>query len=323
MSRLGVIKIRSETAGFLKLEAVKLDSEGNEISRRALTDWFPNIITDQGLDRMGDNADWLKWCQVGAGNATPTALDTGLVSRIAGTITVTTISSGAQATAPYFGWCQKTFRFGAGVAAGNIAEVGVGWASSGTTLYSRALVLDGGGSPTTVTVLSDEALDVTYQHRVYPPLTDTVGVININGIDYTYTVRAAGVTKGMSLSNGTITDRYGWGIGTSFIGTLEGNNATLHHAYATSGSINASITGIPSGTYNEASTDTDAAYSVGTLSRAATITFSLTNANFAGGIEAFRIGYYWSTFQVGFSPKLPKLSSNNLSLGFSHSWARH
>jgi hypothetical protein len=317
------VHIKTEEAGFFKFEAVKLASDGSEISRRTLVDWFPNIITDQGLDRMGDNDDWLTACQVGTGNTTPTALDTGLVARIAGTTTSVSNSNGAQASAPYYGWAQKTFRFGAGTATGNIAEVGVGWSTSGTTLYSRALVLDGGGSPTTITVLADEALDVTYQHRTYPPLSDVVGTITVNGIAYNYTARACGVTKGMSLSSGVVTDQYGWGLGVSFTGALFGNKAVLFHGYACSGTINASITGIPSGSYYESSTRSDSAYSAGSLTRSATITFSLSNANAAGGLEAFRIGYYWSTFQVGFSPKLPKTSSNNLSMVFSHSWARH
>ena len=86
------VQIKTEEAGFFKFEAVKLAPDGSEISRRTLADWFPNIITDQGLDRMGDNNDWMSACQVGTGNTTPTALDTGLVARIAGTTTSVQLS---------------------------------------------------------------------------------------------------------------------------------------------------------------------------------------------------------------------------------------
>jgi hypothetical protein len=318
-----MISITTEAEGLFKLEAVTLSPDGREISRRVLADWFPNIITDQGLDKMGDNDNWMNYCQVGSGNTTPTALDTSLVARIAGTSAFTDRSSGAQATAPYFGWAQKTFRFGAGAAAGNIAEVAVGWASSGANIYNRALVLDGDGLPTTVTVLSDEALDVTFQHRVYPPLVDVTGTIDINGTPYDYTVRACNVTRGMVVSGSGANAEYGWGLGVNFLGEIDGADARLFHAWATSGVINASITGGPSGTFNEASSKTDNAYSAGSLSRSASIVFGLTNANFAGGIAAFRIGYNWATYQVGFSPKIPKDGTNNLSMAFSHSWARH
>jgi hypothetical protein len=65
------LKIRSKVAGYYKLEAVKLDKAGNEVSRRVVADWFPNLITNQGLNRMGANADYLSNCQVGSGSDAP------------------------------------------------------------------------------------------------------------------------------------------------------------------------------------------------------------------------------------------------------------
>ena len=58
----------------------------------------------------------------------------------------------------------------------------------------RALILDGGGSPTTLTILSDETLDVTYTIRVYPPTTDVTGSITLDGVSYGYTIRPCNVS---------------------------------------------------------------------------------------------------------------------------------
>ena len=159
-----MITMQHETqcAGWFKIEATRPDG-----TRRVLADWFPNLILNGGLDRMGANPDYLSWCQVGSGSTAPVAAQTALVNRIAGTSTQQNNVSGAQASAPYYGWYRRTYRFAQGVAAGNLSEVGVGWATSGS-LFSRALILDGGGSPTTITVLSDEVLDVTYELRRYP-----------------------------------------------------------------------------------------------------------------------------------------------------------
>src|SRR5690606_13285763 len=46
-------------------------------------------------------------------------------------------------------------------------EIGTGWTASGETLFSRALVKDEAGNPTAITVLEDEQLRVTWEHRRY------------------------------------------------------------------------------------------------------------------------------------------------------------
>jgi hypothetical protein len=59
-----------------------------------------------------------------------------------------------------------TWRFGEGIAAGNIAEVGLGWGNA--TLWNRARIKDAQGKPTVITVFADEYLDVVSEIRVYP-----------------------------------------------------------------------------------------------------------------------------------------------------------
>ena len=99
---------------------------------RSDTGWFTNLLTDAGLNFMGANANWLRWCKVGSGTATPANSDTSLASFIAATNSVQSEVSAAQSTAPYYSSRTIVYRFAAGDAAGNLSEVGIG-ASSDTT----------------------------------------------------------------------------------------------------------------------------------------------------------------------------------------------
>lgn len=295
-----MITMQHETqcAGWFKIEAIRPDG-----TRRVLADWFPNLILDGGLDRMGANANYLSWCQVGSGSTAPVAAQTALVNRIAGTNTVQASSTGAQASAPYYGWARRTYRFAQGVAAGNLSEVGVGWATSGS-LFSRALILDGGGSPTTITVLSDEVLDVTYELRRYPGTVDLTGTVVLDGVTHNWVSRAAGVTTA---------------------GVWTGTGAmVLDAAQSFSGNIGAVTALNPSGTSGSL-TATALAYSAGSYTRAATVSAGLGDSNLSGGIRSIIV---WSNvvgtsrYQIQFDPAIPKDNTKVLSLTIQHSWAR-
>jgi len=196
--------LNTQVAGEYKLVAVQPDG-----TERILANWFPNLITNAGLNRMGTASDYTNNCQVGTGSTTPQFTDTALVSSLAAQSSVTTTST-SEATAPlYQRTITKRFRFNTGVATGNLTEVGVGWATTGS-LFSRALILDGSGNPTTVTVLSTETLDVYYRLTIYPYINDITGTIELGGEEYSYTMRAAsldtllGVTSSASTVNSSL-----------------------------------------------------------------------------------------------------------------------
>jgi hypothetical protein len=273
---------------------------------------FPNLITDGGLDRMGANADWLTWCQVGSGSTAPSVTDGSLVNRIAGSNTKQASANGNLSADPYYAWTRNTYRFGTGVATGNLSEVGIGWASTGS-LFSRALILDGLGDPTTITILADETLDVTYEFRYYPNLTDITGTTAFTGNlagSYDWVLRPAQVTGSTR-----------WQTATN--GTSMGNMDTVVSGFvnAYNGALGA-VTSFPSGTAASASSLTAAAYSAGSYSRAADIGFALNNGNLSGGISALRFKLGIGTFQIGFTPAIPKTASDTLTLTVSHTWAR-
>jgi len=299
------LKCKSGVRGFYRIEAVKPDG-----TRREIGGWFENLITNGGLDRMGDQSDWLTFCQVGSGSVDPTFAGSTLTNRVAGTSNSPSTVSGSQASSPYFTWRRNVYRFNAGTATGNLSEIGIGWASSGG-LFSWSLIKDTDGSPTTITIQSDEILDVTYEVRMYPITTDSTGVLNIAGTDYNYIVRAANVT-----SNNNTT---GWEIaqnGTSARSVGGGTGATR----TGEGSIGL-ITGSSGGAVNRDGGSTSA-YVAGSYENTAQFTWNIGSSNFATGIGSIRWIHGWGNFQIGFTPKVPKTNTDVFTITVKHTWAR-
>tara|TARA_R110001606_G_C15330447_1_gene645519 strand:- start:607 stop:1533 length:927 start_codon:yes stop_codon:yes gene_type:complete len=306
------MRIHEEVEGWYKIEAIKPDG-----SRRVLADWFPNLITDAGLEYMGDGADWMRYCKVGSGSTTQSVLDTALAARIASSDLQQATASGAQSTEPYYAWRRRTVRFAEGVAAGNLSEVGMGWASEGS-LFSRALILDSEGDPTTITVAADEILDVTYEFRFYPKTTDDTGSVilsgNIGG-EYNYVMRASAVTSSSTVG-GWATDE--WGISMGSAGPFK-------RCTAFSGDIG-EITGAPSGSSQYVSF-ASLGYEAASLERKFVATFGPNDANIAGGIRSFQMKMGVGSFQFrvgleGTDAPIPKTDQDELSLTFMHSWGR-
>lgn len=270
---------------------------------------FPNLILDVGLDRMGVGS-YLDVCRVGTGNSTPTVLQTQLDNKIASTSTTVADAYGAQPTAPYYGWRRKTFRFAAGTATGNLSEVGVGWGNITTdnTIYCRARILDGVGAPTTINILADEALDVIYEIRAYPPLTDVVvSDLDLGMSTHTATVRAASVTN----------DAF-WGADLGSQVWFVGNLWTPLY----NGTIGA-ITTTPSGSVYSYADPTNLSYVPLSRTKKSNLNLGLTQANLAGGIVSLSTRTTIGRYQIGFSPAIDKTASRTLRLDLQVSWGRY
>ena len=171
------IKEKMGTCGRFNLIVRK--AQTNEIVRE--TGWFDNLVLDQGLDAMA-NGSWFASCKVGTGNSTPVATQTQLDAYKALSINVQTETRGASSVAPYYKWSRKTFRFKAGDFNNtNLSEVaiGLGGTGDGAGIWNRALIKDGLGNPTVLTVLADEVLDVLCEIRVYQSQADINGHFNL------------------------------------------------------------------------------------------------------------------------------------------------
>lgn len=284
-----------------------LDGKTRKVKRS--TDWMPNLITDIGLDRIGSGSSIGPFCRIGTGTTAPANADTQLVSQSAQTSTIVGTPSTLNAGAPdYQTTYTATFEFALGAVVGNMAEIGMGWASTGATLFSRARIVDGGGSPTTITVLASEILQATYRVSLYPTLTDSAGVVTLSGVNYNYTSRVyqAGFVRNINLGN--------W-LG----GTLS--------AQAFDAAALASITATLSGPTSTLTAGTLQAYSNGTYQRDFTISAAIAVGNLSGGIDVIvtylgnSLGPIFNT-QTLFSPAIPKDSTKTLNMTWRISWAR-
>lgn len=307
---------------------------------------FDNLITNIGIDRFGvDSYDsarnvggWLiPVMYVGSGNATPAVTDTAMAGQVAWTSTIQSAVGTPIITGNGGHRWVVTYRFAMGTAAGTLAEVGTGWGSpsSANSLFSRALIRDMSGNPTTLTILSDEILDVTYTITInYPP--ESTGTIVLNGQTHTWVMRSAEADI-MPTQFVSQTSIRGY-THPSYDGNYESSIRYLNNVEAWAGGATlGTITGAPSGTSLGALpasfVSTDGVYN----SSLKTITYSvgadLNSWNHANGIGVIAFGFSQSKymgnnfdsstyssmfkFQISFNPPIPKTASQRLRLDFN------
>lgn len=304
------MKFESKSSGHFRLERLKVDCDNNVIESTCekLAD-FTNLITDIGLVRMGTNADYLNFCRIGSGSATPVFADEQLGAQLASVGSPVKVNK-TKSTEPYYAYSERTFTFGVGVAAGNISEVGIGWEAGGPTLFSRSLIKDELGNPITLTILSDEVLRVVYEHRYYPPLTDVTGTFTLTGNlggEYSYVARAANAGNNSYWSAHLSQSSSGTGSGLSW--------------YLHNGTISSSITGSPSGTSLSGAQNAVVSSASGN-SASFSYPLGLTIGNLTGGISAMVAHLGNGRFQFQFTPPIPKTADDLLSLNFTHTWGR-
>lgn len=287
-----------------------LESVNPETGKRTpLSGWSPNVMLTSGMNEMA-NFSWFTACQVGNDNTTPTSGDTGLLGYVAGTSTVITTDFGAQASAEFYGWKRKTFRFPVGSVSGNLTEVGVGWnVANGAYLVSRALVVDVNGVPNAATPKIDEYLDITAEVRCYPQLTQSTGNVDFNSVSYAYTLISSEVTSSTA-----------WA---SNIGEAMGNVCLLTSDWVAYDGAIGTIEQAPSGV--EANSDNTSAYDQPYSNNSFEVVMGLNVGVggwnlVSGGIKSLRIKSNHGNFQVEFDSVVPKTTSFTMQTEFTLSW---
>ncbi len=296
--------------GFLRLRCI------NKYSGKVTQDtgWFPNTILNAGRNVMADDSLWMNYCQVGTNNTAPSQSDTALLGYHAGTSTIQSTTNGQESSAPYFGWKRRTYRFAQGTVAANLSEVGIGWGTSGSTLISRALILDPILQiPTTITPLSDELLDVSYELRYYPPLIDiTSPQVTLDGIVYDTITRAAKVTDAawsssigskMGISNGGAGD---WRAYDGNLGTILLGPSGLNADWAAGSKYNS-------------------AYQNNSYEVVMNVICSSVGWNVAAGIRSIEVitsaGYYQTQFNAASGgARIPKTTAYTITMAWTLGW---
>jgi hypothetical protein len=310
-----MIEINTKVSGRFKVGVIRPDGKYED---RA--DWFNNLIVDDGLDLLmsGTAGAATAHCGAGAGSTPPANGQTGLVSSLGSRSETGTVATSTSGGAPaWFQSLTRVYTFAVGAVVGNVAELGVFNLATGGKMFSRALIKDGGGNPTTISVLADEQLVVTYELRKYPPTADVTGTVSITvdgtATDYNYTLRAANVDE-------TAAQAY-WQSQNGFA-------RDPLYAYAFETQALGAITAAPSGTSAGATTSTLAAYTNGNFYRDTTNAWSTGAGNFASGIGSVVFSGPGASvilcgYQVNFTPRLPKTNTKTLSLTFRVSVVRY
>lgn len=321
--------VKAGVCGRYRFTRITVDENDNEVDRYQ-TPWMENIITNNGLDFIGQHklTSCFTHCYLGdkTSPSTPDATDTQLQSKIASTGSHSTSNSSHTSSSPYYHGIIATYHFGKGAAQGTLTEVGTGRGSQ--DLFSRALILDAAGSPTSLTIGHDDKLDVEYEFRVYFDEGDTTGTFSMTNpgdsspTTYSYTVRMANIG---SLSNGdfyTMYKRNGgrWNLSRFYDGPI--GPITSH---PTGNSFNGSIhadTGYTNGTYKQ---NVD-------LSIGPNKSFGSGQFDPGTGVKSVAMygnggaGYKWYNGwegQIEFSPTIPLTELDKLVVTISLSWAQY
>jgi len=185
------------------------------------TDWFPNLITNTGLANMHTQS-WFNNLHIGASSTAPAFTNSTLGSWLAVASSLLSQTEGPGPVAPnYEYYTTRGWRFNAGVGTGTVAELGISWSSTNVNMCIRALV-----SPTIVKA-ADQVLDVYYRFKLWPNLSDVVGVVPIAGDNYNYTLRSKDLDENDFQRTFT---QMRWPLDGSFISAYQDNIAAITSA---------------------------------------------------------------------------------------------
>lgn len=273
---------------------------------------FKNLIVNTGIDRFMGNNIWDDWAYCGTGGTAPAVTDVGMQSYLAETNDRLVDDTESTYTAPRYMVRKIIYTFPVGGVVGNVAEVGIGWKNGSTRLvFSRSLVVDGGGSPTTITVLASEQLTIVYRFYVKVPDADTTFSVTDNGVTYTVTARQ------LFRSDYASFERLRYGFWGDISGSRSGQTASTDVLPPENGSF----TPGSNGTTNSA---TLGAYTAGSFTRTINFPYGGAFANFTGGIGsacAFT-GNGVGVWAFSFSPKINKIAGQSLTLSFNYTFVR-
>ena len=286
------------------------------------TGFFPNVITNLGLDAIGNDNDLFNFCAVGGGNSTPLNTNTKLDNFLA-------VGSQISSESKYdydpvrdteFYKCSRTvgYRF-EGLDNKNISEVGLvgDYRSELHSAFTRTLIKNSAGEPTVITVLSGEILELQYRLWQVFDVKDKDQVVTamIDGVEVPFNVkiRLAGV-------GGNLNGSWCYAVIVGAHLTFQGNN---YHQFGT-GELG-EITGQNSGLTSVYGLSWEA-YQPSTYKRKFYVNASITEAVhpirsllFFTGLGAYQVRFG----TVDGDLPIDKTNQDILQLGFEMSWGRY
>lgn len=301
---------------------------GPDMEVRRESAWSDNVVTNLGVQMLlggatvaPSNVAVNLQCSCGSGNSTPSVNDTQIQSFIAGTSSTISNSTVRNSTvAPYYVMHTWTWRFPAGAAQGNVAELCVvnnnSTPNASRPVFSRALVRDAGGNPTVITVGPDEYLDVTYELYLYPPSSDQTGtfsqIIDGSPESFSFVSRASNMQATGSPGNSS-----GWASNNaSQLPTIFGiaPAGSFFSGVYVGGDLGG-VGGSPTGTLvetNRFGSSTTATGVYASKYRDITYTAGLTESNTT--FSCIRLAYNLGCVQMKFDPPITKVNTKTYSI---------
>jgi len=281
------------------------------------TGWFSNLITDVGLNRIGSydsstSSGILGRFVLGAGSAQPQPADTALQIPIVRAPADFTEDSSTSSYEDGYAQYVYRYQFGQGVAQGNLSEIGLQVDSNGGPLWSRALILNAAGEPTTITVLDTDFLTVYYSLRVYIPKTDAAYNIDVD-YDEEGIVPTVATCRPLNANSAALSNATSWRFQTFRAAAGRFKNGGLAEATASS------PLGSDAGT--TVSSPTKKPYVEGSYEMWITHRAGLNDAN-SDTLRSFPVNSMLGSWQVEFDPPLRKNNTHTMDLTFGISWAR-
>lgn len=288
----------------------KLNSRGEQVPIRSVEniDGFDNQITLSGLDAFA-TTNPIRYLYLSTNSNEALSSDTSLVGAVAYSFADSSFAGKHIDTVSMKGWIEIAYSatFPAGVGTGNITKLGSGWSETSTNplIWSSALVKDVDGNNTVITKLEDEVLNLSYILRVSFNLTDTIGSVNISGVNYTTTTRPE------SVNNWKFT-------------MLQDFFSSLNFEFSDELIVPATSS-LPGVLIRDLATKKP--YVMGSYQYEYTFFVPVTKYNFTEGIKSLVLLLSNNlTFQVGFAHNttgagIPKTAQDTLSMGtFTFSW---
>lgn len=317
------IKLPAMRLGGRFRAVVSKDAECKQVVED--TGFFDNLITNTGMNRVGEVttsttpslSSFGLLCGrfvVGSGSAEPQFTDTALQNPVAYASADARLDK--ESSNYDRGWYEITVQhqFGQGEAAGNLSEIGIQRTSASGPLWSRALILDGQGNPTTITVLPDEFFTCYYTLRIMIPKEDAV--FNID-VDYDEDGIVPTVVTGRPLNADSAHAQNGWGLQTA--GTSRSRAGLLFY---TGGLADPTATS-PLGSSADSSTSNFSIvpYVTDSFERYVTRTNGLNEHN-SQELRTARLDALMGCWQIEFDPPLQKDNTQTMQVTFGYSWAR-
>lgn len=275
---------------------------------------FPNLITDGGLSYLGEYGNPLSIIAFGSGTASPSFSDTSLTQYVGETSR--TISVNDSSTDDYY-QRQVVFQSNPGQIVGNLSEVGIYTQPSGVwrRLYSKSLIKDALGDPTTISVLPDEVIRATYTHRTWFIKEITSGTFELEGnLGGSYEFTAYPILNHdnyITYSPEQTENKTGKSL--TFYSFIWSAKANIEGVYDS--------TTVDAGYYIYESNPPSSRESSGN-SLTWTYTLGLDNHNHPEGIGYIQVHQGCQDMRYLISPPIMKTKDDIVSLNFTHSWGR-